>query len=407
MNPVVDPQLEPARPGDGPPPDAAGLHATAAGEEQMYLAIVATPTREPQESARRHYADVALLLRERGLRIVHERLFGSLAVEAEVRAGRAAALREAGVSSATPITYIQGHPPWGEGFAGAQLLTVSPRSAASEVWTLRDEGRPCGRAWRTGGATFLYLHGLHGLVNGSAPGTRAEETRRMIERAERILSAAGASYGDVIRTWFYLNDILDWYAEFNAARSAKYSELGIMPDGDGSRILLPASTGIAGVAPHRSAGSLDLIAAFGSPAERPRVRQLSSPGQRDAFRYGSAFSRGAVICEAEACVLQLSGTASIDENGATAHIGDPRGQIECTLDKIETLLAQEGAHLRDICSATAFVKKPAYAALFWQIVRERGLEAFPAVCVVADVCRPDLLFEMDGEVLFHHEHPMA
>jgi len=44
-----------------------------------------------------------------------------------------------------------------------------------------------------------------------------------------------------------------------------------------------------------------------------------------------------------------------------------------------------------------FVKRPEHAAVFQEMARERGLEEFPAVCVVADVCRDDLLFEIDGE----------
>ena len=33
---------------------------------------------------------------------------------------------------------------------------------------------------------------------------------------------------------------------------------------------------------------------------------------------------------------------------------------------------------------------------------ERGLEDLPAVCVVADVCRDELLFEMDAEAAFNN-----
>jgi hypothetical protein len=46
-----------------------------------------------------------------------------------------------------------------------------------------------------------------------------------------------------------------------------------------------------------------------------------------------------------------------------------------------------------------FVKLPEYAAIFQEIAMERGLDGFPAVCVVADVCREELLFEIDAEAL--------
>ena len=31
------------------------------------------------------------------------------------------------------------------------------------------------------------------------------------------------------------------------------------------------------------------------------------------------------------------------------------------------------------------------------MAQDRGLEEFPAVCIVADVCRDELLFEIDAE----------
>ena len=50
-------------------------------------------------------------------------------------------------------------------------------------------------------------------------------------------------------------------------------------------------------------------------------------------------------------------------------------------------------------AATVFVKRPEHASLFWKMARDHGLEEFPAVCVVADVCRDELLFEIDGQAV--------
>jgi enamine deaminase RidA (YjgF/YER057c/UK114 family) len=63
------------------------------------------------------------------------------------------------------------------------------------------------------------------------------------------------------------------------------------------------------------------------------------------------------------------------------------------------LLGQEGAGLADICAATVFVKRPEYAEVFRQVAADRGLADLPAVCVVADVCREELLFEIDAEAI--------
>ena len=41
-------------------------------------------------------------------------------------------------------------------------------------------------------------------------------------------------------------------------------------------------------------------------------------------------------------------------------VGDIHGQISATLEKVEALMAQAGAGLKDITAATIFVKRPEY-----------------------------------------------
>jgi hypothetical protein len=43
------------------------------------------------------------------------------------------------------------------------------------------------------------------------------------------------------------------------------------------------------------------------------------------------------------------------------------------------------------------VKRPEHADVFREMAVKRGLEELPAVCIVADVCREELLFEIDAE----------
>ena len=131
-----------------------------------------------------------------------------------------------------------------------------------------------------------------------------------------------------------------------------------------------------------------------------QISQLSNKAQEDAFEYGSAFSRGAVIKNCDLSIIQLSGTASIDEQGKTIFIDDPEKQIRCTFEKIAALLSQEQITLQDLCSACVFVKNAEYEALFKQIAKEYNLEDWPAITMVADVCRDDLLFEIDAEGIF-------
>jgi len=329
--------------------------------------------------------------------------FSGLSVEPSVMAARHRALRTCGISADNPVTYIQGNPPWGEGLAGTIIHAVSP-NRSGDVWTITDGEDPCGRGWRRNGSTYLLLQDISGKHGSSgANGSRPLHARQMLDHAERILRENGASYGDVVRTWFYLSDILDWYAAFNKVRNEKYAEFGIMPGlGDGD-LLLPASTGVSGKPPSASAVTMDLIAIIGEHGNRPSVKQLTNTAQLDAFRYGSAFSRGALIQESDVSLIEVSGTAAIDHRGKSQFIDDVRGQINCTFEKIEKLIGKEGAGLRDIAAATVFVKRPEHAETFWRMSTELGLEEFPAVCVVADVCREELLFEIDAEAVVHFD----
>jgi enamine deaminase RidA (YjgF/YER057c/UK114 family) len=377
------------------------LQGRAAGPAQAFL--VASPRwgADTARAALAAYKALAQVLQDQGLIIVHERLFGSLSVRPEILASRAEALNACGIDPDGPLTYIQGQPPWGEGWAGVIIRAVARSGAGHEVWTVRDLERPVGRGWRQGGSTFVLLQNLQGLVpGGNGVNSRPAQVSRLLHKAAGLLAGQGASYRNVVRTWFYLDDILAWYPEFNRARSAVYGEFGLLPGQDHGRWQLPASTGIQGQAPSGAAATLDLLAVVGPPGSQPLVRQLRSPAQPEAFQYGSAFSRGALIRHPEVSLIQVSGTAAIDERGASLYPGDVRSQIDCTFDKIAALLGQEEATLKDVAAACVFLKSSQDALIYREQAAARGLRDFPAVIMVADVCREELLFEIDAEVAF-------
>ncbi len=382
-------------------PETVKVVLNQTGPGQAFL--VASPRwgADAAPAARAAYGEIGRVLQDQGLTIVHERLFGSLAVKPAVLAARDAALCAGDIPVDGPITYIQGHPPWGDGLAGIIIQAVAGLAPGDGVWTIRDQGKPVGRGWRQGEATFLILQNIQALAhNGNGANARPLQTQRLIQRAAHLLEAQGASYLDVVRTWFYLSDILAWYPEFNRSRTNIYGQLGILPGQGNGRLKLPASTGIRGEVSTGAAGAMDLLAVVEPPESRPLIRQLSNPGQQDAFQYGSAFSRGALIRQPDVNLIQVSGTAAIDRHGQSLYPHDIRGQIDCTLEKIAVLISQVGARLTDVTAACVFVKHPEHAQVYQEQLTEWGLEDFPAVVMVADVCRPELLFEIDAEVAF-------
>jgi enamine deaminase RidA (YjgF/YER057c/UK114 family) len=380
---------------------AATVYVTPAGDDQAYLsAIVNAEGADVRQATRDAYGMVADILRDRQMQVVHERIFGSLKADTTVLTVRAEALDRHGLAADTPTTYVQGRPLWGEGLAGVSLMAVRPRQAG-DVWTITDgAGRACGRGWRRCGATFLVLQNLHGRREDlETDNSHAAQADRMFDRAEQILRSQQTTYRNVTRTWIYLSNILGWYSDFNKVRTAKYSRFGLMPSPEstnGHPILLPASTGIEGDGASLAAATMDLLATILEPGSPIEVHQMSNPKQKDAFRYGSAFSRGASLRLPGATVISISGTAAIDERGVSVFPGDFRAQMLKTIDNIEALIASEGATLADLCDATVFLKRAEDVAVYRQVMAERGLEDLPGVPVVADVCRDELLFEMDG-----------
>jgi enamine deaminase RidA (YjgF/YER057c/UK114 family) len=101
-------------------------------------------------------------------------------------------------------------------------------------------------------------------------------------------------------------------------------------------------------------------------------------------------------------VLLISGTASVDEHGATIHVGDFRAQTRRTFENITALLASEGATWKDIVRTTCYLRDidRDYAEFneertaFYQ---QQGLDPLPASTgIQAKLCRPDLLVEIEA-----------
>lgn len=360
-------------------------------------AVHGSGTREAVAAA---YAQVADMLSATGMQIVQERIFGSRKQGDTIRQERRRVLQAGGVAADGPLSLIEGAPMWGEGFAGAILHLISKTGAGHKVEILNEDGVVCGRSWQSGAMRYYVLQDVQPPVASvrKADGP-AEQTRSMFDRASKILQEHGASYANVVRTWCYLSNILNWYGDFNRVRNEMYGQFGLMPGPDKPRLLLPASTGVSADNSGGAACSMDVLAVVAKDDASRTVRCLSNPHQKEAFNYGSAFSRGAVIETGHDLLMEISGTAAIDEAGRSQYPGDIRGQIRCTLERISTLLAQEKATLADIAAATVFVKKGQYADEFLRIMDDMDYSDFPGVCVISDICRDELLFEIDAEAV--------
>jgi enamine deaminase RidA (YjgF/YER057c/UK114 family) len=102
-------------------------------------------------------------------------------------------------------------------------------------------------------------------------------------------------------------------------------------------------------------------------------------------------------------LILLSGTASINEQGKSVFIGDPEAQIRHTLNVVSSLIASEGATLKDICETTLFFKRKQDISLYQKITEHMEIANIPSVTVIADVCRDELLFELDAALILEKD----
>lgn len=124
----------------------------------------------------------------------------------------------------------------------------------------------------------------------------------------------------------------------------------------------------------------------------------------EAYDYSlpSSFTRGMRVELPGASMLYLSGTASVDEEGATVYNGDFKAQCLRTFRNLTRLLAAEGASWHDIVRTTCYIRDierdyDAFNEVRTLFFNGIGLDPLPASTgIQARICRSDLLVEIEA-----------
>ena len=142
------------------------------------------------------------------------------------------------------------------------------------------------------------------------------------------------------------------------------------------------------------------------PVEKRAITNLGVLNEAYAYAKPSFFSRGMRIDLNGLTILMISGTASIDEDGRSVHIGDFRAQLRRTYHNITGLLESEGATWHDIVRTTCYLRDierdyEAFNEERTQFFQEQGLDPVPASTgIQAILCRPELLIEIEAIAMF-------
>ena len=257
------------------------------------------------------------------------------------------------------------------------------------------------------------------LVPRRSTGGAYEQGVSAFRQLKELLAGVNVRMDQVFRTWIYQGGIVadedasQRYKELNRARTDEYQGIQFLcdrlPKGHPPGVY-PASTGIG------TEGLGLEVSAIALTTDRPEVLAvpLENPRQTPAYDYTAKyslkspkFSRAMAVTCGDYARIFISGTASITA-AETRHIGDAAGQASETLDNIAALISEEnlsrhglpglGTTLAGMGLARVYIKRKEDYARVRAICEER-LGELPTIYAIADVCRPDLLVEIEGIAL--------
>ena len=218
--------------------------------------------------------------------------------------------------------------------------------------------------------------------------TLADATRGAYHALRRKLADAGGTY--MLRMWNYVPALLaptgrradqNRYMAFNVGRYAAMSEWfagDLAPHA-------PAATGVG------NPGDDLVIHALAAPCTGTAVQNPRQVAPTDySARYGHrppCFARATRVGR----VLLVSGTAAITGEDSVAE-DDLPSQLQITLAHLGRL----AGGLDQYVSLRAYVPRAADAAFVADVLAERSPGVGRVTPIVADLCRPELLVEIEG-----------
>ena len=265
------------------------------------------------------------------------------------------------------------------------------------------------------GAAMLFKRDDTEILVGTVQDNASKNCR---ENSENVFGAFGKLLDNfdfpvysIIRQWNYLEDILGFdgeeqrYQEFNNVRSVFYSE-------HFKKTGYPAATGIG---MNRGGVMIEFVALN---TEKAHTKPLDNPEQIAAHGYSEKVLVGGKTCTKttpkferarylemfDKKLIFISGTASI-RGEKTVGIGDAEEQTVVTIENIQRLYSPDIlAQLPDnnlqakYGHARVYVKNRKDFALIKKTFK-RYYGNLPVVYIIADICRDDLLVEIEGKVI--------
>jgi hypothetical protein len=251
---------------------------------------------------------------------------------------------------------------------------------------------------------------LIGFVQSCNPGSLRSQAEESFMAMRELLALQKFPVGSVIRQWNYIEDILgveegkQHYQEFNDVRAGFYGN-AFASSG------YPAATGIG------TSGGGIMLEFIAMDSEQAVTKALNNPNQVAAHQYspevlvGKANSHKSTPRFERARYLETFGKKMIFISGTAAIVGEhttginhPAEQTKATIRNIQQLYAKKvledinGSLYPKYGHARVYIKKTEDFASIQRMCK-RYYGDLPIVYLIADICRDELLVEIEGEVI--------
>jgi enamine deaminase RidA (YjgF/YER057c/UK114 family) len=261
----------------------------------------------------------------------------------------------------------------------------------------------------------IFISGLQSLDTQK---NMEEQSEDVFQALEYILEQEGFVFTDIIRQWNYIQDIIvekdgnQNYQLFNDVRTKYYIKNGLNSN-------YPAATGI-GI----KEGGLVLEVHALKPSKDMHLSEISNPLQTNAYAYSEKvlagkpivgyqkkttpkFSRAKWVDNSSYAQVLVSGTASI-HGEETIGINNIEKQTHFTIKNIYQLIDKEHFATLNTAYKTASYK---FEIIRVYVKNANDIDKVRKVCseyfttpniifIEADICRDNLLVEIEGVVSF-------
>ncbi|MFO7622669.1 MAG: hypothetical protein R6W81_15620 [Bacteroidales bacterium] len=256
---------------------------------------------------------------------------------------------------------------------------------------------------------------------GFGAGLFPKDTRKAAEAAFRqvidVLDSEGMSLNNIVRQWNYIGNILSVrekfqnYQIFNEVRSEYYHTYRTVHG-------FPAATGVG-----MGLGGVILDFCAVSTGESLKLNPVSNPNQVNAYDYGQKvlkglpdrgktvkhppqFERALLVSNNRFSTLYISGTASIIGQ-QTIGKNDVAEQTLVTIENIRKLtdverlsqiIGEPDLYSGKFILLRVYIKRQEDFGIVKEICNDHFPDV-PAVFIEADICRDDLLTEIEAELI--------